>query len=101
MSMEVSDNTALREATINIAELYIVYVFPLFFCRVTDPRAVRSCEHQIKTLLPQPRVLLFSALSRSLVLLMKRALPSCVSSSLLSVSDRIFLFSGASILHSI
>lgn len=37
MSMEVSDNMLLREATINLAELYIVYVFPLLFCKVTDP----------------------------------------------------------------
>jgi hypothetical protein len=31
MSMEVSDNAVLREATINLAELYIVYVFLLLF----------------------------------------------------------------------
>ena len=99
MSTEIPDDKVLREATINLAELYIVYVFSCPPVRLLTLWAVPSSECQIKILQLQLRVLPSSVPLRSLVPLRKGVFHSHVCCNWSSISHRTFLFPGVFVHH--
>lgn len=99
MSTEIPDDKVLREVTINLAELYIVYVFSCVSVRLLTLCAVPSSEFQIKILQLQPRVLPSSVPLRSLVPSRKGVFPNHVCCNWSSVSHRTFPFLGVFVHH--